>query len=346
MSDRDAGVLRLSDVSVTFKNRGREQTMVQALDRVNLAIHRGETLCIVGESGSGKTTLMHVLAGLRAPSRGSILYGDRDLKTLTRKERKAFRQKVQLVFQDPYESLNPRHTIGRIVREPLDVHRMPSDQHERNDHVVGLLAECGLTPASEYVNRYPHQLSGGQRQRVAIAAAVGLRPDVLIADEPVSMLDVSIRTGILKLLLELKQRHEMTLVIITHDLSLAWAMADRVVVLYLGRVMELGPAEAVIRDPWNPYTRALLSAVPNLEGRRAAVEISPAVTSSGAGCGFAPRCLHSQEHCTNAVPDLSLVAESQWSACFRHHELHSKLPPVHTTPMHCDTRVLPRGDNK
>jgi oligopeptide/dipeptide ABC transporter ATP-binding protein len=272
------------------------------------------------------------MTGLVAPTRGVVTFNGHKMSDLRGRRLKAFRRQVQIVFQDPYESLNPRHSVGRIVREPLDTHRTPAEKDDRHRRVLETLEECGLTPLGEFVGRWPHQLSGGQRQRVSIAAAVALRPELLVADEPVSMLDVSIRAGILQLLLDLKRLHHLTLVFITHDLSVAWAIADRVAVMYLGKLMEVGPATSVIQRPWNPYTRALVSAVPDIgSDKLGTVEVreNAGAARPDRGCVFAPRCLYVTEECRSTTPPLERVGDEHSSACIRQAELREKLAAVH-----------------
>jgi oligopeptide/dipeptide ABC transporter ATP-binding protein len=331
-ADPDSALMTLRDVGVRFRGHGRE--VVHAVDGVDLDVRRGETLCIVGESGSGKTTLAQIMTGLLSPTRGVVRFHGDEVAKLSGRRLRAFRRRVQIVFQDPYESLNPRHSAGRIVREPLDTHKSPAAKPDRDQRVLETLAECGLVPPEEYATRWPHQLSGGQRQRVSIAAAVALRPEVIVADEPVSMLDVSIRSGILQLLLDLKRLHQLTLVFITHDLSVAWAIADRVAVMYLGRIMELGPATSVIQDAWHPYTRALVSAVPDMASDGLGeVEIRQTAGAGrpDEGCLFAPRCLHATDACLSQTPSLSPVSNEHISACIRQDHLHATLAPVHDT---------------
>src|SRR5215211_5333580 len=252
--------------SFTDVVRRRGGAAVRAVDGIDLAIRRGEVLALVGESGSGKTTTGRVIVKLTRQTAGRIAFDGQDVTALwgTRALR-AYRRRVQLIFQDPYETLDPKQTIRDFVAEPLEVNGIGRSAGERTSMISGALEAAGLRPASRFASRYPHELSGGQRQRVVIAGALAVGPELVVADEPVSMLDVSIRTELLRLMLDLRAARRLTYLFITHDLSLAWVIADRIAVMYLGRIMEIGPAEAVISTPRHPYTAALVSVAPSPE---------------------------------------------------------------------------------
>ncbi len=286
------GLLTATGVVVTFSARGG--AVARALDGADLQLARGEIVALVGESGSGKTTLARTLLGLERPVAGEIRFDGRPLGYSTRRLR-ALRRRVQLVLQDPAGALNPRHTVYESVAEGLRIHGLVQADPQRRPEtelVAAALASAGLRPPESMFLRYPHELSGGQRQRVLIAGALAMGPDLLVADEPVSSLDASIRGEILALLLKLRDELGLGVLVVTHDLGLAWNIADRVAVMYLGRVVESGPTEEVLSRPRHPYTRALLSVVPETERMEPVVlrgEI-PDPTRIPGGCRFHPRC--------------------------------------------------------
>jgi oligopeptide/dipeptide ABC transporter ATP-binding protein len=303
---------------------GREPArFVHAVDGVSFDLARGEVLALVGESGCGKSTLALTLMGLETPTAGSVVFEGKDVTAANKEEQKALRRRVQMVFQDPYESLNPMMTIGEIVAEPLHVHGLAAGREERAGRVRQALEDAGLKPAESFVGRYPHQLSGGQRQRVVIASALVLEPALLLADEPVSMLDVSIRAEILSLLAELRAGRGISILFITHDLATAAHFTDRVAVMYLGRIVEIGPTREVLAQPAHPYTRALLSVipVPNPRQRRQRIILQgdppDPIRSAGvlAVCRFEPRCPWAQEICHSQDPALQPLGEGHEAAC-------------------------------
>jgi oligopeptide/dipeptide ABC transporter ATP-binding protein len=298
---------------------------IRALDGVSFRLERGRVLGVAGESGSGKSTLANLLVGLERPTGGIIRIGDRDLAHLRGADLLAFRRQVQMVFQDPFASLNPRFSVRRTVEEPLVIHGI-GDRASRLVRAREALEEADLRPAELFLDRFPHQLSGGQRQRAAIARAIVLRPSVLVADEPVSMLDVSVRAGILRLLRGLVERLSMSLVFITHDLSLIGQMCDDLAIMYQGRIVELGRALDVLAQPLHPYTRALIAAVPVPDPTRRPAEDAAALLEATAptgivhGCRFAPRCAHAVERCRTDDPRLRVVEPAHEAAC---HEIET-----------------------
>ncbi|MFN2489909.1 MAG: ABC transporter ATP-binding protein [Actinomycetota bacterium] len=289
----DEVLLEVEDVHVTFAGRtglmaglaGGRAPAARAVDGVSLEMRQGEVLALAGESGCGKTTLARTIMGLERPRRGEVRYRGRPVGRNLR----AYRRKVQMIFQDPTGALNPRQTIYESVAEGLRIHKLPGDEEER---VAQALTRAGLRPARRFFLLYPHEVSGGQRQRVVIAGALALDPQLLVADEPVSMLDASVRGEILQLLLKLRDELGLAILVVTHDLGLAWTIADRVAVMYLGRIVEIGPAEEVLTRPLHPYTRALLDIVPEAGGLERPVLAGepPDPTNIPEGCRFHPRC--------------------------------------------------------
>lgn len=298
----------------------RKDTFVHAVDDIDLKLKRGEVIALVGESGCGKSTLALTLMGLEQATEGEIIFNGRDITHLNDKQRKEVRQRIQMVFQDPYESLNPAQTIEAIVMEPLIVHNIGSSLDERRERVRKALEDSGLKPAETYMGRFPHQLSGGQRQRVVIAGALVLEPHLLVADEPVSMLDVSIRAEIINLLAELQKSRGISVIFITHDLGTVGYFADRAAVMYLGRIVEIGKIGEVLSDPKHPYTQALLSVipVPNPRMRKKHIILqgeTPNPIDLPTGCRFHPRCPVAIDACKATDPDLLDVTSTHQAAC-------------------------------
>jgi len=320
VTDRSAAVVSIRGAQVRF---GTGNAPVRAVDGVDLELGRGEVIALVGESGCGKTTLIRAVIGLEPLSGGSIEVEGRPVTRQARSLRD-LRRRVQMIFQDPSGALNPRHTIYEAVAEGLRIHKVPGNEGEL---VVAALASAGLRPPERYLGRYPHEVSGGQRQRVLIAAAMALEPAVLLADEPVASLDASIRGEILALMRSFVDDHGVSIVAVTHDLGLAWNIADRVAVMYLGRIVEIGPTEEVLADPQHPYTRALLSVVP--ETRRMEQQIlqgeTPDPSRIPAGCRFHPRCplvasgeaarLGIEARCRGEDPVLTSRSDGHSAAC-------------------------------
>jgi oligopeptide transport system ATP-binding protein len=293
---------------------------VRAVDGVSFDLHRGETLGLVGESGCGKTTTGRCILQLERPTAGSIRFQGEELTTLPPTAMRKLRRRMQVIFQDPYSSLNPRMTIGQIIEEPLKVHAIVTEAPARTERVCELLTQVGLLP--QHAKRYPHQLSGGQRQRVGIARALAMQPALIICDEPVSALDVSIQAQIVNLLEDLQARYGLTYLFIAHDLSVVRHISDRVVVMYLGKVMEITDRTSLYEDPLHPYTRALLSAVPipdpKLEAKREHLVLRgevPSPLNPPSGCVFHPRCPLAIDRCVAEVPALREVKPGHCAAC-------------------------------
>lgn len=310
----------------TLKNSLLKQLMgkenvVSAVNKVSFDIKQGEILGLVGESGCGKTTLGKILMKIEDITEGDILINKESISTLAKKDRKKFRKNVQMIFQDPFDSLNPKMTIYDIVAEPLRSLKLLKNEKEIKEKVVDTLQQVNLSPAEQYLSRHPHRLSGGQRQRVAIARALIVDPDFIVADEPVSMLDVSIRAGILNLLKKINQEKGVSILFITHDLATARFLCNRIAVMYLGEIKEILPASKLINDNLHPYTKLLLSSVPDLfepnknrtqlKGEAASAIIPPK------GCRFAPRCPFAEKRCTEEEQILGPYEENHMVACWK-----------------------------
>jgi oligopeptide/dipeptide ABC transporter ATP-binding protein len=297
---------------------GREAGVVRAVDGVSLDIRRGEVLGLVGESGSGKTTLGRTLLGLAAATGGHVEFEGEEITRLPEREFRAVRRRMQVVFQDPHASLNPAMTIGQSVGHPLQIHGLERSRDRLRLRVSEVLEHVGLAPAETYLDKYPSDLSGGQKQRAVIARALILNPVMLVADEPVSMLDMSVRAKILELLLNLKHDFDLTYLYITHDLATARFFCDRIAIMYLGRIVEIGPAESIYADPKHPYTRALLRAIPEPDPERAVPRDLPRGEVPDAarppfGCHFHPRCPSAFAPCGWESRDLRELLEERWA---------------------------------
>ena len=316
--NKNEALLKIRDLFVHF-DLGRNT--VKAVDGVSLDIYEGETLGLVGESGCGKTTLGRAILRLTEPSSGQVFYRDQDLAHLSKREMRKQRRHLQIVFQDPYASLNPRMTVGQIVREPLETFRLARGK-DADARVKELMQTVGLS--ERFIKRYPHEFSGGQRQRIGIARALAVDPDFIVADEPISALDVSIQAQIMNLLDRLRREKNLTYLFISHDLRAIRHVSDRVAVMYLGKIVELADAKTIYADPLMPYTRALISAVPvpdpAVEAKRQRIVLSgdvPSPINPPPGCRFHTRCPYAIAACREVVPPLVEIKPNHFAACIR-----------------------------
>ncbi|MGW7520876.1 ABC transporter ATP-binding protein [Streptomyces sp. NPDC054796] len=315
----------------------RQVGAVKAVDGVSFDLRRGETLGIVGESGCGKSTVAKLVTSLEAPTAGEIRFKGEDITRLSGKALKAVRRNIQMVFQDPYTSLNPRMTVGDIIGEPFEIHPEAAPKGDRRRKVQDLLDVVGLNP--EYINRYPHQFSGGQRQRIGIARGLALRPEIIVADEPVSALDVSVQAQVVNLMDRLQDEFDLSYMFIAHDLSVVRHISDRVGVMYLGRIVEIGSDSAIYEHPTHPYTQALLSAVPvpdpAAEARRERIVLEgdvPSPADPPSGCRFRTRCWKAQQRCADLEPPLTVPPEFASTSGPPHHPSACHFPEDRGAP--------------
>jgi oligopeptide transport system ATP-binding protein len=295
----------------------RTKGFVKAVDDVTFSVAPGETLGLVGESGCGKTTLGRAIVKLIQPTSGEILLDGQNIADLHGSALRAKRRKFQMIFQDPYNSLNPRMTVGEIIGEPLDIHHLAANG-DRSRRIEQLLKAVGLDPL--HAHRYPHEFSGGQRQRIGIARALAVEPELIVCDEPVSALDVSVQAQIINLLQDLQRERGVAYLFVAHDLAIVEHISQRIIVMYLGRIVELAPAKSVVRSPKHPYTQALISAVPVVDpdAKRSRIMLSgeiPSPINPPSGCPFHPRCPVAEARCRSEVPELRKLSSDSWAAC-------------------------------
>ena len=317
-------LIEAEDLAKRFEIGGgllKSPRLLHAVDGVSLSVNEGETFAIVGESGCGKSTLARLLMRLLEPSSGRIAIDGRDISDIAGADLRRLRRDVQFIFQDPFSSLNPRLTVARLVAEPLEAHRPEMNSAQRRAEVARLLSQVGLRP--EHMDRYPHEFSGGQRQRIGIARALASGPKVLIGDEPVSALDVSVQAQVINLLSDLRDNLGLTLIVIAHDLAVIRQMSDRVAVMYLGRIVETGPTDEIFERPRHPYTRALLAAIPGPDGGNGEglAGETPSPMDPPSGCHFRTRCPHAADRCAQARPPIEPTDGGASVACLRWREI-------------------------
>lgn len=315
-------VLKVENLSKTFKIKGtklfEKPKILKAVNDVSFEVIEGETLGVIGESGCGKTTLGKCIIQLHNPSSGEILYNDKKINGLKNSDLKNVRKDIQIIFQDPYSSLDPRKTVGAIIEEPMIIHKIGTPV-ERKQKVIELLKEVGLD--TFHVNRYPHEFSGGQRQRINVARALALNPKVIVCDEPVSALDVSVQAQVLNLFKNLQKKFNLTYIFISHDLSVVKYISDRIAIMYLGKIIELGDSKNIYKDPKHPYTKALFSAIPpespfeNKEKFELIGDI-PSPLNLPKGCPLSTRCPYCMDICRQKMPELKIIDKKHEVACF------------------------------
>lgn len=295
---------------------------IKAVDGVSFSLKPGEVVGIIGESGCGKSTLGRLLARLERPFGGRVLLNGEDAEEIIKRDPLSFRRQVQVVFQNPFEAFDPRHTIGQILSRPLKLHGIGANDEERLEICAEGLRNLGLEPASDYLSRWPHELSGGQLQRISVLRSMQLNPKFIVADEPVSMLDVSVRSDLLNLLIDLVHENNTAVVFIAHDIAVTRYVADRIAVMYLGRIVESAETDELIQNPLHPYTRVLISNFPTIEIRTKKERISvhgepPTPVNPGPGCYFAPRCYACMKECREVYPEMREVGPGHWVSCHR-----------------------------
>lgn len=330
-------MLKVENLKVYYPSTQRlfaPRRFVRAVDGVSFELGNARTLGLVGESGCGKTTLGRAILGLSPVTEGSIFFEGQDIASLSRSELRKHRRKIQMIFQDPYSSLDPLMTIEQILGEPLDIHRLYSNSTERREKILSLMDWVGLDPSQ--AKRYPHEFSGGQRQRIGIARALALSPRMIVCDEPVSALDVSIQAQIMNLLMDIQEREKISYLFISHDLALVQHACHRVAVMYLGRIVEEGSVEEIRSQPLHPYTQALWNAIPTLEKETLSGSLPlsgeiPSALNPPAGCHFHPRCPHAGEQCRRVYPTLSEFSSGHCVACHLHSPSEKPIPHENRT---------------
>lgn len=327
METKDAYV-QIKNVSMWYPQKNkrlldtlkRKKSWIKAVDDISLSLEKGETLGVIGESGCGKSTLGRALARIESPTNGDVLIDGVSTKELVKNDPKQFRRKVQIIFQNPFDTFTPRDTIEKILIRPLRLHKIGKSYEERKEKCIKILESGGLKPAEEIMQRYPHELSGGQLQRISILRSMLFNPEFIVADEPVSMLDVSVRADIINMLQQLNKEFNTTTIFISHDISLTKYISDKIAVMYLGRIVEYGDSETIINNPQHPYTRALISNTASIDPDEIMEPIAvkgepPTPVDPGPGCYFAPRCFKATENCFMNYPETIETEEGHYVAC-------------------------------
>ncbi|QED49110.1 ABC transporter ATP-binding protein [Cytobacillus dafuensis] len=326
MNGNNQTVLEVKNISKWFPQRNSffnlgEKKWVKSVDGVTFTLNEGEVLGVIGESGCGKSTLGKVLVQLESPTSGEIFLKGEPSTELMKRDSKIFRRNAQMVFQNPFDTFAPRHTIAKIMMRPLEIHNVGSSQEERYEICKSTLEKAGLRPADDYLERYPHELSGGQLQRISILRSMLLKPSFLVADEPVSMLDVSVRADIINMLINLKKENNTAMVFISHDIAAARYISDKIAVMYLGKIVEMGETDEVIQNPQHPYTKALISNCASIDISENEVPIRidgepPTPINPGPGCYFAKRCFKATEKCLESYPEYVQKGNDHTYSCF------------------------------
>ena len=313
-------IMRVIDFKKHYYDESEEKT-IKAVDGVSFKLRRGEVLGIIGESGCGKSTLGRNLIGLESPTEGRILFEEEDIEKHLKKDRLSLRKNIQMIYQNPFDVFDPRYKIGKVLDSTIKIHNRSMSREDRMDFIFRALKSSGIEPVEDFVDRYPHELSGGQLQRISIIRSMLLEPKVIIADEPVSMLDISIRADIINLLIDLVDDRDTSMIFISHDIATTRHISDRIAVMYLGRFVEIGDTDKIIKNPVHPYTRALISNCGTVDPRKKLDPIRiggepPTPIDTGPGCYFANRCYMSLERCKSNYPDMVKVSDNHYVSCF------------------------------